>query len=359
MMPAPKGWPGCSRTWRKLPNKHHMTRSPARQNLPETARASARSDDLITEAAWLYYHDDLNQNEIAERMGLSRASVVNYLAEARARGWVKRYLDSDVFRGHHLAEALCDAYGLKDALIVPDGPDDATRVGGRVVQAAADWLPRLLAPGDQLGVSWGETVFRLAQAVPQQAIEDMTVVQLLGSRPATVGFTAETCTIQLAQRLGAHCINLHVPLLLSDKALCEMLRNEPVVAQQLQSVASCNKTVLACGTCADDAHIVRTGILSARDIAQCRQMGAVGVICGRLIDADGNPVQASVEERMIGVSLDQMRGKEMSLLIADGAGRAAPARAAILGGYATHLATSVSIARALLDAAEHPKGIGQ
>ncbi|NBB92985.1 MAG: HTH domain-containing protein, partial [Gammaproteobacteria bacterium] len=43
---------------------------------------AARQDETIIEAAWCYYHEGLNQNEIAQRLGVSRASVVNYLAEA-------------------------------------------------------------------------------------------------------------------------------------------------------------------------------------------------------------------------------------------------------------------------------------
>jgi deoxyribonucleoside regulator len=317
--------------------------------IADPARAASRQDDLIKEAAWLYYHDELNQSDIAERMQLSRASVVNYLAEARDRGWVKLYLDSDVFLGHSLAADLCKAYGLTEALVVPDAPDAAELSESRVVRAAADWLPRLLEPGDRLGVSWGETVFRLAQAVPRQIIPDVTVVQLLGSRPAALGFAAETCTTILSQQLGAHCVNLHVPLLLSDKDLAERLRAEPVVAQQLAAVASCNKTVLACGTCDPDAHIVRTGLLDAKDMARFREKGATGVICARLIDATGQAVPAEIEDRMIGVTLDQMRGKDMSLLVAAGKDRARSARAAILGGFATHLATSASVARILLE----------
>ena len=54
---------------------------------------------------------------------------------------------------------------------------------------------------------------------------------------------------------------------------------------------------------------------------------------------------------MIGVSLDQMRGKDMALLVAAGPGRFASTRAAIMGGYVTHLATSGQIAQQLLDAA--------
>jgi len=325
-----------------------MARPRSGQTTQDFGCAAARYEDLVVEAAWLYYHEELNQADIAGRLGLSRASVVNYLADARARGWVKLHLDTEVFRGHHLARDLCAAYGLKDAIVVPDAPDDGGAGRDRVTRAAADWLPRLLSPGDYLGVSWGETVFRVAQNVPRQDVPDVTVVQLLGSRPATHGFAPETCTTILAQQLGAHCVNLHVPLLLSEQSICERLCAEPVVAQQLHAVATTNKTLLACGTCDDDAYVLRTGIIDADELARCRARGAVGVICGRLIDATGAAVPAGMEERMIGVSLDQMRGKEMSLLVATGSGRAAPARAAILGGYATHLATSVSIARVLL-----------
>ena len=312
-------------------------------------RPGARVEDLATEAAWLYYHDDLNQTDIAGRLRVSRATVVNYLAEARARGWVRTYLDADVFLGHRLSGALCAAYGLEAALVVPDADAPGDGPDGRVMRAAAGWLPRLLEPDDRLGVSWGETVFRLARDVQRQRIDRLDVVQLLGSRPAAMGFAAETCTTILAQQLGARCINLHVPLLLSDPALADRLRAEPVVAAQLEAVATCNKTVLACGTCDDDAHVVRSGILGTGAIAALRDRGAVGVVCGRLIDARGAAVVSDVEARMIGVTLPQMRGKDMALLVASGPGRAAPARAAIIGGYATHVATSASIAARLLE----------
>ena len=94
---------------------------------------------------------------------------------------------------------------------------------------------------------------------------------------------------------------------------------------------------------------MRSGILSPEEIAEYRAKGAVGVICGRLIDGQGRPVVSAVEERMIGVSLDQMRGKDMALLVAAGPGRALPARAAMKGGFVTHLATSTRVAEELLE----------
>ena len=42
---------------------------------------SSRNDHLLANVALLYYGEGLTQNEIATRMGVSRASVVNYLRE--------------------------------------------------------------------------------------------------------------------------------------------------------------------------------------------------------------------------------------------------------------------------------------
>jgi len=308
---------------------------------------ATRQDETIIEAAWCYYHEGLNQNEIAQRLGVSRASVVNYLAEARRRDYVRISLDTGIFRGSALASRLKAAYGLTEALVVTQGDPD--RAPERVIRAAADWLPQLLSPGDRLGVAWGETIYRLAEAAPPVPVPDLTVVQLLGSRPASLGFAAEACSANLARRLDALCINLHAPLLLSDQDLCARLKAEPVVAEQLEAVATCNKVVFAAGTCTDDSHIARTGLLSAEDLARQRDAGATGVICGQLIDSEGRPMLSGNEDRMIGVTLAQMAAKPAGILVAAGADRVAATRAALRGGYATHLATSSDIAAQLLE----------
>ena len=313
-------------------------------------KVASRDEAPVIEAAWLYYHQGLNQNEIADRLRISRASVVNYLSEARNRGWVRLYLDSDVFQGHQYSAKLCEAYGLSEVLVVPDDVASGGELA-RVARAAGDWLPRLLSPGDRLGVSWGETVYSMARQMVSSPVDDLRVLQLLGSRPAAMGFAAEDCTSILAQKLDGLCINFHAPLMTSTPQVREILSAEPAVAAQMAEVANCNKTVFACGICDEKAHVVQAGLIEADSIPKYQKQGAVGVICGRLIDAKGRAVRSDVEDRMIGVSLEEMRGKEMALLVAAGEGREEASRAAILGGYVTHLATSTRIAKHLLAAA--------
>ena len=55
-------------------------------------------DDPLLWAAWLYYEDGMTQADIANLMGLSRASVNTYLADARTRGLVNIEIEPDRFR---------------------------------------------------------------------------------------------------------------------------------------------------------------------------------------------------------------------------------------------------------------------
>ncbi|WP_342075648.1 sugar-binding transcriptional regulator [Yoonia sp. SS1-5] len=320
---------------------------------PGNDRAGRRSrhDDVIVEAAWCYYHDGLNQNDIAKRLGVSRASVVNYLAEVRQRDYVRITLDTDIFHNHHLVHDLTARFGLQEALIVPADMMEEHRTVERVIRVASDWLPQLLEPGDHLGVAWGETIYRLSEIAPRLAMPDLTIVQLLGSKPAEIGFASENCAAALANRFRAQCVNMHVPLLLSSPTLAEQLKAEPMIAAQLDMVAACRKVIFACGTISAGSHLERTGLLTKEQLAQMQRKGAAGVICGRIIDKDGAPLCAPNEDQMIGVTLAQMRDKDMRILVAAGSDRLGSTLAALRGGYATHLVTSADMAAQLLESA--------
>lgn len=311
---------------------------------------AAQTQDLIERAAWAYYHDGVKQSDIASKLQVSRASVVNYLAEARARGYVRVTMHPDVFSEHQLASELTDALGISAALVVPDAAHPRQSLT-RVAKAAADWLPGLLAADDRLGVSWGQTIFEVADAASLSPIPGLTVVQLVGSLATPLGFAAETCSANLARQFRARCINLHAPLVLSTAALAAQLAQEPVIAEQLSAVRSCNKTLFAAGSCTIDSHVVASGIVTPKQLNAFLKKGAAAVVCGRFIDTEGRPIASEMDDRMIGASLPDMQHKDMGLLVASGPDRAGPARAAIKGGYVTHLATCAATARTLLDAA--------
>ena len=244
-------------------------------------------DDLIVEIAWKYYHEGLDQGEIADLLDVSRSTVVNHLQEARLRDCVRVSLRPSIFERHKLAERLCERLGLKAACIVTRGLGDEEVALRRVARGAADWLPGLLEPSDRLGVSWGRTVFEVAEAVAPTHIPDLTVTQLVGSKGTPYGFEAETCSSILALQLDARCINMHAPLVLSDAELAARLKAEPVIADQLAAVNDCNKTIFPADSCTPQSHVVTSGVVDPYGLADYVRQGAKGVVCGRFIDAEG------------------------------------------------------------------------
>jgi len=310
------------------------------------------AESIVVQTAWLYYHDGWNQTDIAEHLGVSRASVVNYLNRAREQGLIRVTLSDEVFTGHRLAEALCERFGLQGAYVLPVGASDSEeQIFLRVARGAALWLPRLLDAGDRLGVSWGRTVFELAQALDSVAVPELVVTQLVGSMSTPYGFTAETCSTIVAQKLSATCINLHAPAVLSEAKLATRLRREPIIKLQLDALARCNKAIFAAGSCTPDSHIVGSGVATPAELEHALGAGAVGVLCGRFIDAGGEEIGGDLSRRIMGVSLADLRGLDVGLVIASGAERVDAMRASIRGGYATHAVTCSLTAEALLDAA--------
>lgn len=307
--------------------------------------------DAVIEAAWLYYHDGLNQSAVADRLGVSRATVVNHLQEARERGLVRVTLADEPFLRHRLALELADRFGLTAAYVVPS-PRNGTEAEalGRVARGAAAWLPSLLAPGDILGVAWGRTVFEVAGMLEPTAVPGLTVVQLTGSMASPYGFTAEICSARLAQRLGAQCINLHVPALLSSARLAEELRREPIIADQLAALGRCNKALFAAGSCRPESHIVGAGIATQDDLDAYIRAGARGVLSGRFIDGEGRAVHGRLEPRMMGIDIDALRAIPTGILVSVGAEKVLPMRATLRGGFATHCVTDAATAEGILAA---------
>ena len=315
---------------------------------PRRPTGRVSGDEIAVEAAWLYHNDGLTQGEIAQRLGVSRASVVNYLHRAREAGLVRVSLDPAAFLGHRLSRALGERFGLAAAYVVPSGGGSEEEALRRAARGTAAWLPSLLAAGDTLGVAWGRTVYEVAGAVEPTAIPDIRVVQLVGSMATPYGFTAETCSALLARRLGAACINLHAPAILTDAGLAARLRREPIIEAQLTALGTCNKALFAAGSCTPSSHIVLSGIATPADLDRYVEAGAAGVLCGRFVDAEGRSVRGGLDDRMMGVELDRLLGLEMGLLVSAGEEKAAAMRAVLAGGFATHLVTDAATAELLL-----------
>ncbi|MCG0998688.1 sugar-binding transcriptional regulator [Acetobacter persici] len=310
-------------------------------------RETGPSDRVIAETAWLYYVKNMTQGEIATRMGLSRPTVISYIKQAKAREIVCIRLSGEHFRLNATADALTERFGLESAHVIPvDGLSEDGSLA-EVCQAAAQVLLEFIQPGDQLGVSWGKTLSLLSDYVPYWPIENLTVRQLIGSMANPLLPTSERCSVEIANRIGALCINLNAPAICSSVLLADLLKAEPIIHDQLEKLSDCNKAIYTVSPATPDSHVTHFQIASVRDIENYTKRGATGIIAGRFIDAEGQAVLGEIDTRLIGADHATLRQME-GLLVVSGQHKLEATRAALRGGFVKKLVIDEDLAQSLL-----------
>jgi DNA-binding transcriptional regulator LsrR (DeoR family) len=231
----------------------------------------------LAEVARLYYVRELTQQQIAQRLGVSRFKVLRLLEQARAEGVVRFEIDEPTPVDDELARALEEQYGLEQAIVVED-----------VVAAAANLLPRLLRARDVLGVAWGETLAKVATRLAETpAPARVPVVQICG---AIEGLVAGTRPTELAARYagwtGGRFHPLEAPAVADARALRRAVRPTTEVFDRVTlALVGIGARKDAAGHILvhvfdDDGRIVSEERAIALSVAQLRRTRLVGVAAG-------------------------------------------------------------------------------
>lgn len=325
---------------------------PSRAKPVERAEPAAMplrfGDDALLWAAWLYYEDGLTQGEIAERMGLSRASVNAYLADARTRGIVNIQIAPEKFRSLSIARALRDHFNLQDCLVIPTEAGERSLIA-RLGEAGAQVLRRTVKSGETVAVTWGRTMLALAEALDLPGLQDMRVVQATGGTTAKIPWTPEACASRLAEALAARCIPISAPAIVSSSEIRALLMAEPVLAEQLDILAQADRIVMGISSLRPESTIHSSGFLDG-GVQHAHYQDAVGSVVGRFISARGEPVIGPLDGRTIGVDLSALRRIPKRMAVAGGVDKVPAILAALRGGYVNVLVTDAVTGRGILTA---------
>ncbi len=314
-------------------------------------------DDPLLWASWLYYEEGLTQGDIAATMNVSRPSVNAYLAEAREQGIVNITIESNRLKSLSIARQLQDRFGLSECFVIPSEGGERS-IYDRLGSAAAQALGKLIHSGDRVGITWGRTMLALANAVGNYRLQDVRVVQVTGGTKAVIPYTPEACATRLAEALGARCIPISAPAILSSAEAKKVLIAEPVVAEQLSELAVLDRILFSVSSLRPDSTIHTSGFFDSALEQHDHYDAAVGSIAGRFIDAHGIPIEGPLASRTIGIELDQLRQVKTRVAVAGGLHKVPALLAMLRGNYATVLITDSATGDGILraDGAEPMQG---
>jgi dihydroxyacetone kinase-like protein len=305
-------------------------------------------DDPLLWASWLYYEEGMTQGDIAELMGVSRPSVNAYLADARSRGIVSIEIAPEKFRTLTIAKALRDHFNLQDCLVIPTEGGERSLIA-RLGDAGARVLSRFVRSGDTLAVTWGRTVLAMADQIETPPLQDVRVVQATGGTTAKIPWTPEACASRLAKALNARAIPISAPAIVSSPEVRDLLMRESVLSEQLGILAEADRIVMGISSLRPESTIHTSGFLDG-GMQHAHYQDAVGSIVGRFISARGEPVIGPMQDRTIGLDLDQLRRIPQRIAIAGGMDKVAAILAALRGGYVSVLVTDIATGRGILTA---------
>ena len=306
-------------------------------------------DDPLVWAGWLYVHDGLTQNDIAAVMGVSRATVNGYLAEARARGIVRVNIDPSRLRATETAQALKQRFGLADCVVIP-GDDGGRPLVQRLGEAGGSVLRNLLRAGDTIGVAWSRTVMAVGDYVGPLKLPDLSVIQVSGGIAAAASISPEQCAAHLATSMGARCLALSAPAFVSNREMRDLLLAEAVIRERFDLIRRADKLIFGVGNLRRDSLVFASGLIDQAAARYYLGQRATAVVAGRFMDQAGGPLHGPLDDRMTGLSLEDLRSIKVRIAVAGGLDKVAAILACLRGGHATVLVTDAATARGILKA---------
>jgi DNA-binding transcriptional regulator LsrR (DeoR family) len=312
----------------------------------------ARVDELrlMAKVARMYYLQELNQQAITEKLQLHQSTISRMLKKARTLNLVRFNIATPPGTFAEMEDQLASRFELKDAIVV-DCPAEGEAMVRDLGAALAYFLESTLKPGKVIGISsWSRSLFAMVDALhPGDYCANGKVVQILGGI-GNVG--TEFHAIHLAQRLaasiGAKPVLLQSPAVVGSAEAQRVLARDSALQEASALFDKLDLALVGIGSMEPSRMLAASGnIFSREERAELQRLGAVGDICFRYFDADGQPIRSHLMKRVIGIDLVKLRACKRVVGVAGGIQKVQATLGALRGGLIDVLITDERTGQAL------------
>lgn len=302
--------------------------------------------ELAVRAARLHFEFGLTHEETAEQLGLSRIKVTRLLKQAREDGIVQITVIGGVGVYGDVEDRLRQATTLREVIVVPSAPS-AEELRRRLALAVAHYLQRVLRDGMVVAVGMSRTIALVAPNLAGTPSVHARFVSSSGAPPDKGGSPFES-TQALATAMGSEAVHVHAPVVVSSARTAVQLKRDRSIAGALEQAADADLALVGVGGARDRLVLVGGDYYTETELENVRQLGAVGDIGGRFFDRNGMAVHSPVDERMIGLTLDQFVKIPNCVVAAGGEDKVEAIAAVLRGDLASVLVTDLDTARMVM-----------
>lgn len=277
---------------------------------------------LIARVAQMYHVENRRQAEIAKHLRISQATVSRMLKKAQDEEIIRITIAAPLGTYVDLEADLRKKFDLPEVIIVEASEDRQGPILARIGEAAAHFVEETLQDSEIIGVSsWSETVLKMVDNIhPLAQRQAKFVVQTLGGMGnPSVETHGTQMTTRLARLTGAEPRLLNVPGVVQSHEAKLVLVSDPYVRETMDLFREITLVIAGIGTIEPSSLLARSGnVFSARELAVLAEAGAVGDMGLRFFDINGKPVKTPLDERVIGMNLEDHANVERVITVAGG-----------------------------------------
>jgi deoxyribonucleoside regulator len=294
-----------------------------------------------TQAARLYYFQDMTMAAIGRELGVSRSTVSRLITFARASGLVEIKISTPLGQAPRIERAFADLYDIRAHVVpVAETVDELQRLD-RVATFAGRLLTSFFESDMVMGVAWGTTVSAVSRKLAPKRTHNSSVVQLNGAaNMRTTGVSYATDIIRtFADAYGAAAQGFPVPAFFDYPETRQHLWRERSIRRVLELQDRMNLAVFSIGVMsgAVPSHVYSAGYLEREDRAELQRDGVVGDIATVFLRSDGSYNRIALNDRSSGPSLDRLKAVPRRVAIVAGESKLEALTAALRGGLITDL----------------------
>jgi DNA-binding transcriptional regulator LsrR (DeoR family) len=310
--------------------------------------AEASRLDEAARAGWLYYIAGNTQDEIAEKLGVSRQTAQRLVSLAVSEKLIKVRLDHPIAHCLDLSTRLREKYGLRFCEVVPADPTSPSSTLG-VAEAAAGELERHLSSDHPIIVALGtgRTLKAVVTHLPPMDCPQHKIVSLVGNIAPDGSASFYDIIMRIADTVRAPHYPMPIPVIASTIHEKELFLAQKPVRNVVDLAQQADLTLVGIGQLGDQGPLLQDGFINRDEMRGLVKAGAVGEIVGWAFDADGALIQGLTNDRVASVR-PQQPAERFVLGVAMGEAKRSAIRGALHGRLINGLITNEATAELLL-----------
>lgn len=306
---------------------------------------------LLAKIAQMYYIENLTQTEISKKLGIYRTTISRLLKRAREKGIVEIVIKSDFGECLELEKLLESKFSLKEAVVIPSTDEQNEIILKQMLgKAGAEYLKRIVKDGDVVGFAWGTTMAAVANALSDCNSISANIIPLVGG-PGNIEseYHVNTIVSKVASAFKAKGHYLYAPAITAEKETKKAIMNDNNLKSILELWNKVNIAVVGIGAPIKSSNLIWSGYFGNEDIEFLKKVNAVGDICSRFYDINGNIINSDLNDRTIAIDLEKLRNIEYSIGVAESLEKVPSILGALNGRFINVLITTERTAKLLIE----------